>query len=802
MAVRANAGLITIAIGVVAGAALASAATGDPKPVVSLERAAERRPKDFAPVLEGQALSVRGTVSGKPMVYALFAHLAIQDETSHGLTLEGALNDFTALRPGALVEARGTLSRRAGLPVLVIAQIQSVSRGPAPEPRRMEPAAVRSFRNLGLLVSVDGRVLDKGENAAGDYVLIGDARKPLEVLLPRGAAGPATLDRFDVGDRVRATGIASQHCPFPPFNRSFRLVLADGDDVVLLRTRWLISPEWLAVSVVFLVFSLGLWWMRERRMSAQREMVRIFYALGEEVIGVSSPQEILTRLSATLPGVLRLSGVHVYLFNRATKELDRVRHSADNKPFGVPVNAPEGSLPLGAALAFRNQALLTIPDTRRSPFFPDGRPERLPASVMFIPMFAETEVLGVLELQDTKPDHEFTPEERILTQHLGNQIGIALRLMEEKSIREQLYRSEKLAAVGQLVSGIAAELRAPLDSISTLAENIGSSPAGFLGADVRAIAGEARKASDIVARLVSFMQPDRAEPKRIELNSLVRSLIAFRRQEWDSRGFEIQDMLSASPIYILGSQGQLERVFLDLLVQAEHALTESPEKRLTITTSTLARRTVVEIDYTVSISKAPWEGLAAHSAGLHADGVSRGVLHSHGGEMRTSQSPEGACRIEVEFPLAPARLAESGGIARAFTCLLVEPDGEAREGLVRTLTQRGCRVIPALNAESASELVQRMRFDIVFCAVRLPGLNWIEFSEGIRNEVGAFVLLTEGFDYELSRGLLSSESYLLSKPVMEPEVDQVLGAIESRLASAEPRLLVIRPDRRASGEPY
>ncbi|HVX65039.1 MAG TPA: GAF domain-containing protein [Bryobacteraceae bacterium] len=803
MAIRAKTGLVRVALSALAGVVVClNAAPGDMEPVLSLERTAERRHGNFAPVLEGESATVRGTVSGKPMVFPMFSQLAIQDDSGHGLVLEGSVATFSQARPGAQVEARGTIAKRAGMPVLVIAQLRVLARGPVPEPRRVNLSELHSFRSLGVLFAVEGRVIDKGENASGDYLYIGDARKPLEVLLPRGAARPATLDHFEIGDRVRATGIGSQYCPFPPFNRSFRLVVASDDDIVLIRTRWLVSPEWLAVAIAFTVFALGLWWMRERRMAAQRNMVRIFYALAEEVIGVSSPAEIVSRLAATLPAVLGITGAHVYLFNRATKELDRVRQAADAKPFSVAVSAPEGALPLGPALAFRNQALLTIRDTRHSPFFPDGRTERLPGSLMFVPMFAESEILGVVELYDAKTDHEFTAEERILTQHLANQIGIALRLLEERSIREQLYRSEKLAAVGQLVSGIAAELRSPLESISTLAENLESAHLGYMGGDVRAIAGEAQKASDIVARLVSFMQPERAEPKRIELNALVRSLIEFRRQEWETRGFDIEEALAANPIYILGSQGQLERVFLDLLVQAEHALTDSPEKRLAIATGVLARRAVVEIDYAANVVKAPWENLGGAEAGSQGDGLARGVVRSHGGELRMSRSPEGACRLEVELPLAPERLSESGGIARAFTCLLVEPDHASREQLVRMLTQRGCRVIPASSGEDAAELVQRLRFDIVFCSVRLPGLNWIEFSESVRNQIGAFVLLTEGFDFELSRGLLSAESHLLSKPVVEPELDQVLSQVEARLASPEARLLLVRPDRKVSGDSY
>ena len=60
---------------------------------------------------------------------------------------------------------------------------------------------------------------------------------------------------------------------------------------------------------------------------------------------------------------------------------------------------------------------------------------------------------------------------------------------------------------------------------------------------------------------------------------------------------------------MLGSQGQLERVFLDLLVQAEHALAEATERRLIVATSTLAQRALVEIEYTSAAAKSPWDSL-------------------------------------------------------------------------------------------------------------------------------------------------------------------------------------------------
>jgi CheY-like chemotaxis protein len=771
-----------------------AALPGDNKPRVSLERVNARRARDFAPSMEGQVVAVTGQVSAQPMAYKLYSQVAIQDDNGYGLILEGAPAAFSNVKPGTRVEARGTVSNRAGLPVLLVSHIEVLSRDAAPEPKRVDLDGLHSLKNLGVLVSTAGRVVDKGENTLGQYLLIGDAKGPLEVLSPGGAAN---LDRFDIGDRVRATGIASQYCPLPPYNRSFQVVLAGDGGVVLAGRRWLIAPEWFAALLAFLAFALALWWLRERRMGAQRNMVQTFYSLGEDVIAIASPLEILQRLTGVLPRALNVSGIHLYIHNRATRMLDRVGAAADAAPVSVAAHAPEGSLPLGPAVCFRNQALLTISKTRSSPFFPDGRPGRTPGSVMFVPLFAEQEALGVLELYDWKSEHEFKLDERVLTQHLANQIGIALRLAEEKTVREQLFRSEKLAAVGQLISGIATELRAPLESISSLAEHIVTAPAATWE-DFHTISAEAHKASDIVSRLVSFMQPERGDAKRIELNGLLSGLFEFRRQEWQSRGFDVKVILSPGPIHVLGSQGQLERVFLDLLVQAEHTLAESAEPRLIVATSVLAHRALVEIEYTSGASKAAWGGLPPAAMAAHVDGVARGIVRSHGGELRMTRSAQGDCRLEIELPAAPAGAVETGGAVRAFTCLVVEPDGSAREELVRMLTQRGCRVIPATSGEEGSGLVQRMRFDIAFCSVRLPGLNWIEFSEGIRNDVGAFVLLTEGFDFELSRGLLSAESHVLTKPVIEPELDHVLAAVESRRAASESRVLVMRaPDKKA-----
>ncbi|HWR53054.1 MAG TPA: GAF domain-containing protein, partial [Bryobacteraceae bacterium] len=459
------------------------------QPTVRLDQVNARRPGDFSPVLEGRSVAIEAVVAAPAAAIGDYSHLPIQDDSGRGAFLEGSGRAYSALHAGDRIAVRGVVAKRAGMPVIVSSQIEVLSRGTPPVPHMHTPRDLQRFDRLGLLVTTEGRVVERGENTGGEYLLIGDLENPLKVFLPveRPASGKPRFERIEAGDKVRITGVASQYCPLPPFDRYFQIVVTDDEAVVLVQKRWLIAPETFAFCLGALALALAFWWMRERRMSAQRKMVRTFYSLGEQMTGASTASDVVHRLRAVLLAEMKLAGVNLYLYNRTGKTLDRVRSDAASEPFSVPVYGPEDSLPVGPAVCFRNQALLAIGDTRRSPFFPDGRPEGRPRSVIFIPMFAEAALVGVLELYDSQTMADFSADEKILAQHLANQIAIALRLMEEKSIREQLFRSEKLAAMGRLISGVAEELRAPIENICSTSDSLAAELPGAQWNDLRSI---------------------------------------------------------------------------------------------------------------------------------------------------------------------------------------------------------------------------------------------------------------------------------------------------------------------------
>jgi CheY-like chemotaxis protein len=251
----------------------------------------------------------------------------------------------------------------------------------------------------------------------------------------------------------------------------------------------------------------------------------------------------------------------------------------------------------------------------------------------------------------------------------------------------------------------------------------------------------------------------------------------FREGDWKASGIRTVDLISPDPLFVLGARGQLEQVFLNLLVHAEQSLAEAAEKVISIRTIVLSKRLVVEIAFTAP-PEPPYR--AGETASLL--GVTRSVIAGHGGEARlVVKSGQDPC-FEVEFPIAQERVTVAAGPARdpsrRITAMVIEPEEAAQRQLSALLTAQGCRVIPLDNADAGLELVQRMRFDLAFCSVHAPGLNWVELSERMQARIGGFALLSDHYDAELSADFEGPSRFVLPKPVQEQDLERVLYAAE------------------------
>lgn len=522
-------------------------------------------------------------------------------------------------------------------------------------------------------------------------------------------------------------------------------------------------------------------WSREHRLRELRQRLRKTYQLGQEILGAPSPESILKRLEEAIPDVLHVSRVQILLHNRAAKTLDSVAAEGE-APVSLPLLLPPGEPPSGAVACFQLRSALAVPDAEASPFHaaPDaqGRPAR---SLLFIPMMAQGDALGVLNVSRHDRARAFSSDDQELAQYLANQAAVAVRLYEQRSVQERLSRTEKLAAVGRLISGVVDELRDPLASISSLSSRaLEHMLPAAAERDMEAIAAESRKAAEIVERLVSYAA-EQAEARPVAIGDLLRSLIEFRESDWKASGIRVRDLTAREPLLVLGSPGQLEQVFLNLLVHAEQSLAESPQKVITVRTSVLARRLLVEIAFSAPPAiRKPGETAAVL-------GVTRSVVAGHGGEVRLIEKSNAEPRFEVELPIV-ARERGGGAATRAAsqpepapvprTVLVIEPDEAIQRQLIALLSARGARVVPVDNADKGLELAYRLRFDLAFCSAHAPGLNWVELSERMQSRVGAFVLISDRFDAELAADFENDRRYVLPRPIQEAELDRILRALQ------------------------
>ena len=539
----------------------------------------------------------------------------------------------------------------------------------------------------------------------------------------------------------------------------------------------LLAPLQVIAATLAIFCTAAMWWIRERRIQRHHDTTRILNTLAEEILEAPSPLEIVRKLNTVLPRLRHITAVRLYLHDATASALRPVPVSG--------VAAAHGLINDGASLCFRNRALLAVDDTRRTSFMRVPAGPEVPRAAMFLPMFTRGETAGVLVMEDQRNVHTFTHEEKASAQHLANQIGAAIRLQEQYAVRERLFRSEKQAAAGQLMSGVADELKAPLDSIRQIAERL-RRRAEYDPDEVEELVLESHRAADIVRRLVALTETEASEPQPVDLSAIISSILAYRASESRARGVELRYQLSSRQLMVSGSRGQLEQALVSLLVYGERCAAEARSRTVSLTSSRLASRVLVEIAWQNKPELAtsdPFESSRDNRGSLSL-AVCRGIVQNHGGDVRFVRTSPTQARFDVELPFLETAATAPGAAPQAvrtrhLTVLVVGPDAPEHRELIRVLSESGDRAVPVGSAEEAIDLSERMRFDAVICAMRLPGLGWMDLLDRIRGKVGEFIVLASSRKPDVARALKGSVK-LLTLPVQKSDLDRVLAAAEER----------------------
>lgn len=231
-----------------------------------------------------------------------------------------------------------------------------------------------------------------------------------------------------------------------------------------------------------------------------------------------------------------------------------------------------------------------------------------------------------------------------------------------QAAQKKLVQSEKLAAIGTLVAGIAHEINNPVGVIATRAECMlmearEKGIEGHCADDLKVINRHAGRIAEITRSLLTFARQAPVDMAPVEINSVVEDTLFLVEKQFAKEGIRIERELSGKSPKVQGNENRLQHVLLNILNNARDAMPEGG----TITVSTVNSDNVVEVIVKDSGQGIPEEALdnifdpffttkdVGKGTGLGL-AVSYGMIQDMGGVIDAESGPGGGTRFIVTLP--------------------------------------------------------------------------------------------------------------------------------------------------------
>jgi PAS domain S-box-containing protein len=392
------------------------------------------------------------------------------------------------------------------------------------------------------------------------------------------------------------------------------------------------------------------------------------------------------------------------------------------------------------------------------------------------PMANEVTDRGLTCLATAAPVFDEQGQIVAFTHTLKNITEMKLAEQENQQLREKAEIASRLAAVGEMAAGIAHEINNPLTSVIGFAELL-------LGRDdfseevreeLKIINDGSLRVKDIVRRLLTFARQVKPVQVMSGISDLIDQTLDLRTYVLETSNIQVVRDYEPDLPWIIVDPGQIQQVFLNLIVNAEYAMKHTHGKGVL---SITARKTDTHIRVMVTddgggmtdevkdklfnpffTTKDPGEG-----TGLGLP-LSVGIIREHGGTLTVdSRLGEGTTFI-VELPLSQGDAAtevllspddEVPAGAKSARILVIDDEPSVR-ALIRTvLTQEGHVIDDCDNPHEALTEINSKHYDIIFMDVRMPGMSGMELHAQVsaaRPDISRRIAFITGDTFEATPG--------------------------------------------------
>jgi len=291
---------------------------------------------------------------------------------------------------------------------------------------------------------------------------------------------------------------------------------------------------------------------------------------------------------------------------------------------------------------------------------------------MVYPITVMNRISGIILLGKKKNGQPFTNEDIHILSLLFNQSAFAIEhamLYEQQTERlKKMYRTDRLATLGELAAGAAHEIRNPLTSISSSVQYLGKDFANdsLKMGMINEILTEVERINKILQGLLSFARPTALKIKDVNLEQLINQTLLLTKTTVEKLQVDVQFEYFAENTTIQGDVEQLKQVFLNIILNAIEAMKDNhPEKPRTLIIGIeygaaidfLNRHLIVTFDDSgngidekdVENVFNPFFTTKEEGTGLGL-AICYGIINRHQGEIGVTSVLEKGTTIQVKLP--------------------------------------------------------------------------------------------------------------------------------------------------------
>jgi signal transduction histidine kinase/CheY-like chemotaxis protein len=325
---------------------------------------------------------------------------------------------------------------------------------------------------------------------------------------------------------------------------------------------------------------------------------------------------------------------------------------------------------------------------------------------------------------------------------------------ETRDIYHQLLQAEKMAALGQTISGVAHELNNPLATILSWSERLSQRPTldDSLRRGLELILGESERAARIVRSLLTFARKRQTTRAMVDVNHVARETLALRAYDQRITNISVIDALAAGLPQVFADGHQVQQVLLNLVINAEQAMISANGRGVLVVRSwhdTERESVILEInDDGPGISEDLQPKIfdpffttkeVGQGTGLGLT-VAYAIVQEHGGRIRIESSPGAGASFFVELPVsgklprtAPVSLSIEGpaSTVAGASILVVEDEAALATAVMDALHDAEYVADWAADGEQALAKVNAQPYDLVICDLKMPKLDGMAFYRSL-----------------------------------------------------------------------